>query len=221
MTRISVLLAGAVLAACAPQQPNDVVQGVGFDDPTTLEARRARDTELTSSPIPEGPVIGDETAADITVPQNETEVVAEIAESETAPTPRPGNPGISDEQDFDAVSGRESIESDRERLERQREEFQVIQPEALPTRPGSSGPNIVAFALSTTNRVGEKIYNRTPINAATRFTRNCARYGSADLAQIDFLKSGGPERDRRGVDPDGDGFACFWDPAPYRAAGSN
>ena len=48
--------------------------------------------------------------------------------------------------------------------------------------------------------------------------RNCADYRTPDEAQRDFLTRGGPERDSRGLDPDGDGFACGWDPAPFRAA---
>ena len=31
------------------------------------------------------------------------------------------------------------------------------------------------------------------------------------------LERGGPQRDRLGVDPDGDGFACSWNPTPFRA----
>ena len=38
------------------------------------------------------------------------------------------------------------------------------------------------------------------------------------LAQEEFLRTGGPERDKLGVDPDGDGFACAWDPRPFRTA---
>ncbi len=49
-----------------------------------------------------------------------------------------------------------------------------------------------------------------------KLQRACARYDSQDLAQAEFLASGGPRMDRRGVDPDGDGFACGWDPAPFR-----
>ena len=44
------------------------------------------------------------------------------------------------------------------------------------------------------------------------------RYASPDKAQQDFLAKGGPDRDRLGVDPDGDGFACSWDPRPFRTA---
>ncbi len=125
------------------------------------------------------------------------------------------NPRISDEQDFSAVSDRESIESDRERLAAQREAREVIAPTAIPTR-GANGPNVVAYALSTRNAVGQKIYRRTPLNSSNRTVRNCASYASDDLAQEAFLSAGGPERDRLRLDPDGDGFACGWDPAPYR-----
>jgi hypothetical protein len=128
------------------------------------------------------------------------------------------NPGISDEQSFDAVSARESIESDAERLARLREEYRVIEPEALAPRAGATGPNIVAFALSTTNQVGEQVYRRSNFNADSRFQRACARFATADEAQREFLARGGPESDRMGVDPDGDGFACYWDPRPFRAA---
>ena len=40
----------------------------------------------------------------------------------------------------------------------------------------------------------------------------------SDLAQIEFLERGGPARDRLGLDPDGDGYACAWDPTPFRKA---
>jgi len=28
---------------------------------------------------------------------------------------------------------------------------------------------------------------------------------------------GGPKMDPKGIDPDGDGFACYWDPKPFRS----
>jgi hypothetical protein len=124
------------------------------------------------------------------------------------------NSGISDEQDFAAVSQRETIESDAERLARNRAQYTVIQPTAVPERAGGA-PNIVQFALSTTHAPGTQMYNRSSL----RFTDQaaaCARYASPDLAQEAFLAAGGPERDRRGLDPDGDGFACGWDPRPFR-----
>ncbi len=131
------------------------------------------------------------------------------------------NPGISDEQDFSAVAERETIESDRERIEQNREAYRVIQPTAVPSRPNAGEPNIVAFALSTTNNVGQQIYSRSSFNKDAKFQRACAGYASPDRAQEDFLKNGGPQRDRLGVDPDGDGFACYWDPSPFRAVARN
>ena len=71
------------------------------------------------------------------------------------------------------------------------------------------------YALSTTHAPGTQMYSRSSL----RFTNPdvaCARYGSPDLAQQAFLEAGGPERDRRGLDPDGDGYACTWDPRPFR-----
>lgn len=126
--------------------------------------------------------------------------------------------GISDEQDFAAVSSRETIESDRQRLEQLAAQRQVIQPTALPSRPSDTGPNVVAFALNTSNAVGQQLYRRVGLNKEARFRRVCAGFPSQDKAQAEFLSDGGPERDPRGMDPDGDGFACYWDPSPYRAA---
>ena len=127
------------------------------------------------------------------------------------------NGGISDEQDFDAVAGRETIESDAQRIARNRAQYVVVEPTALPQRTGSNGPNIVEYALNTSNGVGEQVYSRSSIRL-TSPEAACKRYRSPDLAQEAFLKSGGPRRDPRGLDPDGDGFACAWDPRPFRAA---
>lgn len=199
------------LVACDPKVP-DSGAGVGFDGYSDYELERSqREAELAGSiATPSGTAISDESVSSGTpVPTTTTQPIDQ------------NNPNISDEQDFSAVSSRESIESDRERLAAQSQAYQVITPTALPTRSGASGPSVVEFALSTTNRVGQSIYSRSTVLAESRFTRNCAKYSSSDLAQIDFLKSGGPKRDRKGLDPDGDGFACYWDPAPFRQATRN
>ncbi len=128
--------------------------------------------------------------------------------------------GISNEQDFDAVSDTRDIEDDAELRARQQAAYQVIQPEALPER-GNAGPNIIEYAINAPNRRGQEWYSRSILSGQGRFERNCASYRSADEAQRDFLTRGGPERDPRGIDPDGDGFACGWDPAPFRAAAGN
>lgn len=126
--------------------------------------------------------------------------------------------GISDENDFKAVAGRELIDSDAERLAQYKSQYETVAPTALPTRSGSEGANIVAYALATTHPVGTQIYSRMGIALASRSARNCAEYPSADQAQLDFLNRGGPDRDRKALDPDGDGYACDWDPTPYRRA---
>ena len=128
---------------------------------------------------------------------------------------------LSDENDFEAVSNRQSIESDAERLARNSASYEVIEPSALPTRGAAKGVNIVEYALSSDNMLGSPVYSRFPIGGQSRFLRNCDKYPSSDMAQIAFLERGGPKRDALGLDPDGDGFACYWDPAPFRKAVSN
>ena len=123
-------------------------------------------------------------------------------------------PGISDEQDFQAVAQRETIESDKARIERNRSQYQVVQPGALPTRSGAAGPNIVDYALATSHPVGTQLYRRSTLGGGGG--ARCGGYASPDLAQEAFLSRGGPERDRLGLDPDGDGYACGWDPSPFR-----
>jgi hypothetical protein len=125
---------------------------------------------------------------------------------------------ISDEQNFAAVAARESIESDAARIETNRAQYTVIEPGDLPPRPDGSGASIVAYALATTHAPGQQLYRRFGLAAQARFESACAKHGSADRAQEAFLDAGGPKRDRYGMDPDGDGFACYWDPRPFRAA---
>ena len=48
--------------------------------------------------------------------------------------------------------------------------------------------------------------------------RTCSGYASADIAQRAFIAAGGPILDPKGMDPDGDGFVCGWDPRPVRNA---
>ena len=127
------------------------------------------------------------------------------------------NVGISDEQNFAAVSSRESIQSDAERLAQQRAQYQQIDPGSVPQRPNNTGPDIVAYALNSSNPVGQPLYRRT-LPSQSKAARKCAGYRSDDMAQVAFLEAGGPQKDRHGIDPDGDGYACNWDPGLYRRA---
>lgn len=207
------------LAACEPQVPNSG-EGVGFNDYADYELERARreaslQGDTGSFPASTGPenLAASELAA------------AGIGTNTDTDTPAPrtalaSNPDISDEQNFDAVSGRETIESDAQRRERQAAAYQLIEATALPDRQGNVGPNIVQYALQAPNNRGESVFDRGGLSGEARFSRNCAKYRTPDDAQRDFLTRGGPQRDRLGIDPDGDGFACGWDPQAFRAIAS-
>ncbi len=211
------IITALVVAGCAPQVP-DSNGGIGFDTLQDYQDQRAVELAGTG-PITLDAQISDEPGAPVSsVPTTTAKVLDET------PTPvelNRDNPTISDEQDFSAVSSRESIESDAQRRAAQQQAYQVIEPTALPTRLGQPNASIVNFALSTTNLVGQSVHRRSTLSGNNRFQRNCAKFPAPDLAQTAFLKNGGPERDRQGIDPDGDGFACFWDPAPFRQAVRN
>ena len=224
MRYLTIAISVLALASCAAPVPDDAA-GVGFDNYKGYEVERAeREAELAGSIVP-GAAISDEQVITGPIELTESAMTLPNTTPDEANTPgrttNPDNPTISDEQDFSSVSGRESIESDRDRIAAQREAYQVIQPTALPTRSGGGGPSIVEFALATSNQVGQSIYKRSGLSSRSRFDRNCAKYASSDLAQAAFLKFGGPKRDRSGLDPDGDGFACYWNPVPFRQAVRN
>lgn len=211
MTGLMVLLLGA----CA-SQPEDA-RGVGFGDYNDhlAQERAAREAALSGSAQPTVLPPAREGQTDIA-----TLAAGAIDEAEAtppAPATGPSHSSISDEQDFEAVAGRESIESDAERLRRMQEQRVEIAPTAVPDRPDATGPNIIEYALSTTTPVGQQVYRRSPFGQG-RHDRNCLAYRSDDLAQEAFLTMGGPQRDRQALDPDGDGYACGWDPAVYRNA---
>jgi len=216
------------LAACDPPVP-DSAAGVGFDN----ENFRRSSPSGFEPVIPNAQAVSEETLTtlDATRPNtsattttagapqfgtdNDGRQVVEASPSNPAPV-QLENAGISDENDFDAVGSRRSIEDDAKRREAIAGQYQVVEPTQLPTRTASAGPNIVQFALEHTNPRGNAIYQRFGLNTQARFDRNCRKYPSADQAQIDFLARGGPQRDRLGIDPDGDGYACSWDPTPFR-----
>lgn len=232
------------LAACQPAVPEDSRFGVGFDQ--TFDAQRVnRDAALAGGGVPAAPGVASQplpqpgSAADTAAQTrailaqtgaqpDDARIAAAAANSGIAPLDAsPLNPppavvdnitGISRENNFDAVSDQRSIESDAARIAANRAQYQVIQPQALPQRT-DTGPNIVAFALATNHPVGTQLYERRRFNAENRFRRACGEYRFMDQAQADFLAQGGPDRDRRGMDPDGDGYACGWDPSVYRTTG--
>lgn len=115
----------------------------------------------------------------------------------------------------------QSVATDyRTEVDAQAEARAVARAEAqLPTTtsgpyPGST-PVLVRYAFAARHPVGQAVWPRTGGSeaAAAKF---CASYSDPSRAQTAFLAAGGPDRDPAGVDPDGDGFVCGWDPAPYR-----
>ena len=224
------------LAACTPPLPESGAQGVGFQDYQTYIGQQSRVAGGAGPVVVPPPGSGfspDSVAAAIDrADGTRTASAAPVFDPSDPNRPRgnaptgiqaesgemqPRSGGISDEQDFSAVSGRETIESDKARIERNRAQYTVIQPGALPQRPGDTGPNIVEYALATTHAPGTQMHKRTSFRVSDP-AGACAKYGSPDIAQEAFLAKGGPARDRLGLDPDGDGFACTWDPRPFRAA---
>ena len=233
MRSILAVIVAATVAACSPPVPDS--------GPASREEQRARDAALANPGLPSPYAISEESIAPTPLASAQTSPNADIAAETTAAlaatsansgvppleaspsNPPPAilsNPGISSENDFAAVSAEQTIESDAERLAQNRAQYEVIQPTELPSRSASTQPNVVAYALQTSNPKGTRVYNRAGASQS-KFQRNCAKYASPDLAQVDFLNAGGPQRDRKGLDPDGDGYACGWDPAPFRAAVGN
>ena len=228
------------LSACTPAVP-DSAAGVGFGDYGQYQRdKAAREAALGGNALPipgaissESPgtsqsataaaqsdadLAADARAALEATAANSGQPVLQASPSNPAPEGVMNSVGISRENSFEAVGEQRSIEDDASRIAQNRAQYQVITPEAVASRPGDVGPNIVAYALETKHPVGTALYRRVGINKTGKFERNCAQYASPDLAQVEFLKRGGPERDRLGLDPDGDGYACGWNPAPFRKA---
>ncbi|MDO6589230.1 hypothetical protein DS901_03740 [Loktanella sp. D2R18] len=236
---VGIALGALVLSACTSNEPR--ARGVGFDDYSNYELERAqREAALVSgqtSIIPparvnvipgttsSAPGVSSSDLANAGIGQTQFEATVSPTQGVTPlpttaaavpPVAPTNNTGISDEQNFDAVSGRETIESDAARREAQAAAREQIAATAVPERPANTGPNIVEYAVNAPNVKGQEWYSRSLLSSENRYRRNCADYVTADDAQRDFLARGGPERDRRGIDPDGDGFACGWDPAPFK-----
>lgn len=221
-----------LVAACNTVAP---VQGTGFNTP---QYQAQREAELAGQGYTGNPLVGpaevseQQLGAPGTIPTGENADIASATAAALAstsgqstvtqaPLSATSSNAISDEQDFEAVSGRRTIESDAALIQQNRQTYEVVTPTAVPQRGTDGQPNIVQYALSTSNPVGTQIYSRAGFNLDAKAQRNCAKFPSPDQAQIEFLANGGPQRDRNGLDPDGDGYACGWDPSAFRSAVNN
>lgn len=220
MRIILTAFAAVSVAACTPPVP-DSAAGVGFENyDSYLADKQARDDQLRSGTSPAQqtvvpPATGAQTEAQATAAAAVAAIKPAGTQVAAASAPQANNEAISDEQDFGAVSSRQSIASDAERRAAQSAQYQVVNPTAVPSRPGSTTPTPIEFALQVTHPVGQKTYNRS-VFGSNKSQANCAGYVSSELAQDAFLKAGGPQKDKLKLDPDGDGYACGWDPAKYR-----
>ena len=136
------------LAGCGPTVP-DSGAGAGFEDYSNYSLRQAqRDAEVAARQAP-GPVISDEElarrrhsgagwAALPAAGGGGSGAAAGRRGGRAAPRPRRAvSVGISDEQDFQAVSARESIDPHGPRLAERKAAYQEVAPEALPDRAGA------------------------------------------------------------------------------------
>ena len=95
-----------------------------------------------------------------------------------------------------------------------RQKRTIVEPEDTEELSEKSDINLALYARQTFNSVGQKIYNRNPTKK--KKIDPCLRFISAEDAQRFFLKKNGPQKDFWNLDPDGDGFACKWNPEQYR-----
>lgn len=222
-----IMLSVAVLAltACAGKVPDsaagvvDTGRGVGFGDYDSYEAQREAklNGDTTATILPPTAVQAtplDSTGQAIAPAGGDSAAVAATA----APVRVSNSVGISGENDFDAVAAQRGIAEDANMIAQNRAQYTVIAPTDLPKRPGTNAPNIVEYALRTDNPVGSSLYERSSFRAESKYAKSCGGYASSDLAQEAFLAKGGPQKDSKGMDPDGDGYACDWNPMPFRAA---
>ena len=75
--------------------------------------------------------------------------------------------------------------------------------------------NVAKFARDTKHKIGEEVFTRTIYSIYNNWNE-CSKFKTKDDAQRKFLSNGGPYKDKFNLDPDGDGFACEWDPEIYR-----
>jgi hypothetical protein len=248
-TALSLTVILGLLSSCGPTVPNSA-PGVGFDNSLEAqrarEAALAGQQPLVS-PLPSPTAISDETLPPAQVQGSQlvnlpppvivdgsdpdAALAAQTAAALNASGQGSGTgsgavvlspaTGLSRENDFEAVSEERSIESDAARITANQQQYQQVAPTAVPTRPAGAQPNVVSFALATSHPRGTRLYSRSGMNLNAKAERNCGRYTSPDQAQLDFLTRGGPESDSLGLDPDGDGYACAWDPSPFRRAVQN
>lgn len=227
---VAFALSGVVLAACQPAVPNSAA-GVGFGDyQTYLHNREAelRGQEAAVAPAAKPPVLTEQLnngaygasgygATPVTSP------AGMAAQAQAAAPPSDGSIGSETLAALRATSPAGGITATPTPASGSvGAPLDAMAPAPAPAAVaasvgGASGPNLAAYALAATNAPGQQVYDRGGFHL-TSTTKACSKYVSPDLAQMAFLQKGGPQKDPGNLDPDGDGFACGWDPRPFQMA---
>jgi hypothetical protein len=203
MRRLALLFPVLMVAACEPRLP-DSAAGVGFGDYASYAAGREAELRGQAQPAQGQPI----------VPPAQAASGAPLSALAPAPAAAPATP--------EAALGAEAMASLGLNTPEPAPAAAPVPAQASPAqisaaKSGAAGPNLAAYALAATQAPGSAVYPRGGIHLVSS-EKACAGFVSPDLAQIAFLEAGGPEKDRKNLDPDGDGFACGWDPRPFRAA---
>jgi len=248
MRFLAALGAVCALVACSPEIPDSGAgAGVGFGDYSTYmrDQERARVATAPASIVPSPQVVslppqqsgsrlqpvrtagaqgapiqagtlqgGAIQTSPLSAPMAAPQQVAAATPQASAPQGS-GTPGPVSTQDFPTLAAGQQGGPVSYPAPAQGQ-VEMVAASALPQRPGDI-PNIVEYALGTRQSVGDRVWRRTALTMQNT-DRNCRGFVNSDLAQEEFLRRGGPGRDPLNLDPDGDGFACWWDPAPFRSA---
>lgn len=212
------------LATCGTgPAPNDVSEGVGFQDYQQYQARR--ETLRTAQPVAPQTALppAEVTAEPFATPPAGSTWTATSSTPATTPGQSSGTVDVARIAAGAIAEAEGGVPSATTAPQDAPPQELAITPSGddfvappLPEGTRVLAANVAAFALSTSHEVGDRVYSRFPLRLGGREVR-CSDFRTTDQVQDWFLRNEGPERDRAGLDPDGDGFACNWTPERYRA----
>ena len=111
------------------------------------------------------------------------------------------------QQDIEKTQAKESLMEAREKRI-------IILSNSEENLSQNSEVNVAVYARQTTHSIGDRKYTRMKVKS--KKIDPCLRFQTGDDAQRFFLSNSGPVKDFWNLDQDGDGFACKWNPEPYR-----
>ena len=182
----------------------DTQQIVDISGSSIQEARRTRDLELTTSVTPSTSV----TRSSLTAVGEPLSAISTFNSIESQKTAR----AVFDPQGLDAELAGHSSSREKNFNKQQNHDVLIT---ALPKQLDGIQAYLATYALQSNHTIGTKVYTRRNAGAVSTQVRNCSHYNSDNEAQVEFLALGGPKKDSLGLDIDGDGYACDWNPAPF------